>query len=202
MKSRVFNQEEISFILENYKKITKNKLVEELNLKFNKQFTFNQIQRFYATNKLRSGISSKFTKNNKPWNKGTKGIMKANKTSYKKGQSSHNTLPIGTESETVDGYLLVKVSHEGAKYDQWKLKHKILWEKERGQIPEDYCLIFLDGNRKNIEIENLMKVEKNDVLTMNRERLFSAYPELTWVGVTLARLKREVREYERNDRNK
>lgn len=61
---------------------------------------------------------------------------------------------LGTEYEN-QGYLFVKVTHDGRADKKWKLKHRVVWESVHGKIPEGYIILFLDGDTKNCDIENL-----------------------------------------------
>lgn len=61
---------------------------------------------------------------------------------------------LGTEYEN-QGYLFVKVTHDGRADKKWKLKHRVVWESVHGKIPEGHIILFLDGDTKNCDIENL-----------------------------------------------
>lgn len=59
--------------------------------------------------------------------------------------------PLFAEVERTGGYTYIKI----AEPDVWVLKHRYVYEKEIGEIPEGYIVMFLDGNKKNIVKENL-----------------------------------------------
>lgn len=104
--------------------------------------------------KLRTGRRGCFTPGSIPANKGTRGVMKANRGSFKKGNRPGNTARVGDETLTDDGYIRVKV----AEPNRWELKHRLVWEKYRGEIPENGVIRFIDDNRRNCDIDNLMLV--------------------------------------------
>ena len=100
-----------------------------------------------------------FKKGAVPFNKGKKwdeymseeSQRKSSRTCFKKGQTPANHKPVGWERKTVEGYWEVKVQEP----DVFKAKHRILWEKHYGPIPKGINIVFVDGNKENICIENL-----------------------------------------------
>lgn len=38
------------------------------------------------------------------------------------------------------------------------MKHQLIWEKYNGPIPEGMVITFLDGNKQNFDINNLMAI--------------------------------------------
>lgn len=104
-------------------------------------------------------------------------------TFFKKGNVPHNVVPIGSERETKDGYIEVKVFGNRS-HRNWKLKHRVVWEQHYGSIPKGHNVQFIDGNRKNCAIENLYLISKNDNLEKNSfngeslaKRLYRYTPE-------------------------
>ena len=78
--------------------------------------------------------------------------------------------------------------YKGKKKDNWKAKHILIYEKAHGPIPEGYKCAFLDGNRRNYDLDNLILVSKAESAYMARKRLYTDDKELTRTGVALARL--------------
>lgn len=115
------------------------------------------------------GINHRFKKGMNTWNKGLKGYMSANKTSFKKGQIPKCSKPVGTETEDKDGYIKVKIQEPNI----WELKHRLIWKERFGSIPDNHAVIFIDGNKKNFELSNLVLVHRRDLLYFNR---FGKYP--------------------------
>lgn len=165
-------------------------ILKLMNEKFEYEFTKEQIKGVIARNKLITGRTGHFEKGIIPWNKGTKGVCKANKTTFKKGNKSWNYKPVGSERINSEGYTDVKIADP----NKWKLKHHILWEKEVGSIPEGYVLVFADRNKQNIKIENLLLVNKKQILTMNANNLISEEAEVTKAGLNLAKLINKISE--------
>ncbi|MFR4083903.1 HNH endonuclease signature motif containing protein, partial [Faecalibacillus intestinalis] len=101
-----------------------------------------------------------------------------------------NWVPVGAERKRSDGYIYVKVSDErGVKYSHlinWKPKHILLWEKEYGPIPEGKSLLFLDGNKENVTLDNLALITKAQRLIMCNKKLIYDDPKLTKEGILIA----------------
>jgi len=112
------------------------------------------------------GISTRFNKQWPGWNKGKKqvdymsaeNIEKIKVTQFKKGRDPHNTVAVGHERVTVDGYVEVKVRHakDGTgKNKNFELKHRLIYIEYHGEIPENAKVYFIDGDKRNFEPENL-----------------------------------------------
>jgi hypothetical protein len=110
------------------------------------------------------GKAYRFKKGMNTWNKGLKGYMGANKTSFKKGKIPPNTVEIGTETKDRDGYVKVKVEQPNF----WKLKHRLIWENRFGSIPDKHAVIFINGDKDNFDLTNLALVHRRDLLYFNR----------------------------------
>lgn len=162
-----------------YKEITK-----KMNDKFEYNFSEEQVKGMMYRNKLTTGTGGYFKKGSTPWNKGLKGCMGANKTSFKKGTIPPNQVPIGTESITKGGYIKVKVGEP----NKWKLKQRYIYEQHYGEIPNNYNIIFADGNKMNFDIDNLIAVSKSEMLILNNNNLRFEDKELTKVGVNIAKV--------------
>ena len=165
-------------------------IVELMNSKFEYEFNIGQIKAAIARHKLNTGFTGHFPKGNIPFNKGTKGLMKANKTSYKKGNIPQNYKPVGTERITEDGYTEIKVKDPNV----WKLKHRIIYEEHYGEIPKGYVVMFLDRDKSNFDINNLILISRNQLKTLNQNDLIKDDPELTKSGIILADLLIKINE--------
>lgn len=110
-------------------------------------------------------------------------------TMFKKGHVTHNKQPVGTERLTKDGWLEVKVSDPGT----WKAKHRIVWEDAHGEIPKGYKVVFKNGDKKDIRLENLELISHAEL--MKRNSMHTRYPEeLRKVMLLKGVLKRKIRE--------
>ncbi|MEG9360937.1 HNH endonuclease signature motif containing protein [Vibrio cholerae] len=184
-KYRIFTKEQADFIKKGYKRWVKQEVTKQLNEKFGTQFTVAQITAFIKNNRIQSGRTGHFEKGIKPHNAGTKGLMKPNKTSFKKGNTPKNHRPVGSERVNVDGYVEIKV----AEPNSWQLKQRVIYEREIGPIPEDCYVRFLDGNRQNFEPSNLIPVSNAENAFLNKRYRLNEQPiELRETLVIMAKL--------------
>lgn len=189
-KFHIWSSEEKDYLREitsgrHYKEI-----VELMNAKFEYEFNIGQIKGDIARHKLNTGFTGHFPKGNIPFNKGTKGLMKANKTSYKKGNIPQTYKPVGTERITEDGYTEIKVKDPNV----WKLKHRIIYEEHYGEIPKGYVVMFLDRDKSNFDINNLILISRKQLRILNQNYLIKDDPELTKSGIILADLLIKINE--------
>ena len=168
--------------------IVKGKTYKELlilmNDKFEYEFSSQQIESALRRYNLKTGNTGQFKKYQEPWNKGLKGYMGANKTSFKKGTIPPNYKPVGTERFAKDGYIEVKVKDPNV----WELKHRYIYKKHHGEIPNGYNVIFADKNISNFDIDNLILVSKAEMLILNKNKLIFEDKDFTKVGVNIAKL--------------
>lgn len=114
-------------------------------------------------------IALRFKKGNTPYNKGKRELEfrsknssdKCRATQFKAGQKPQNTRPVGYESVHKDGYVYIKVSDDMP----MQPKHRVIWERHHGKVPNGMCVSFVDGNRQNCAIENLMLITNAEKAT-------------------------------------
>lgn len=168
------------------------------NERFGLDLTDSQVKGYIARHKLHTGRTGKFKKGMVPFNKGLKGQCApgSEKGWFKKGGFSHNRVPVGTERITEDGYLEVKY-RDGHGVRNWRTKHSLLWEEANGPVPESHCVIFADGDKENMNPENLMLVDRKDLVRMNQDGLPRVNRETTESGVLIARIHNTIGEARR-----
>ena len=179
-----WTDEEKEYLASIVKGSTYKEITEKMNDKFEYNFSEEQVKGMMYRNKLTTGTGGYFKKGSTPWNKGLKGYMGANKTSFKKGTIPPNQVPIGTESITKGGYIKVKVGEP----NKWKLKQRYIYEQHYGEIPNNCNVIFADKNIRNFDINNLVLVSKAEMLILNNNKLIFEDEELTKVGVNIAKV--------------
>lgn len=183
-KIHKWTEEELTYL----KQITPGRSHKEIlylmNSKFGCELRLKQVTGAIKRFKLKTGLTGRFEKGHIPANKGTKGLSKSNKTSYQEGHIPGNYRPVGAERVSVDGYTEIKVKDP----NKWKLKHRVVWEQHYGEIQQGSVVIFADGDKSNVAIENLILVTRNQLLTLNSNRLIKHDAELTKIGVNIANL--------------
>lgn len=192
-KFRIYPPEIQQFINDHYKGAGHQTMADLLNKTYGSSYTKDQIKNYYARHKLDSGLTGQFVKGQEIWNKGTKGLTGANKTSFKKGNKSYNCVPLGTERISKDGYIQVKIQ-DGHLQKNWRGKHILIWEKDNGPLPESHVIIFGDGNKRNFDINNLICVSRAQLVRLNQYRLIQKDAELTRTGIVIVDLISKVSE--------
>lgn len=166
--------------------------------KFGIKLTKGQIKSFKQSNKVRSGtIGGRFEKGAPSWNKGRKlkpeQYEKLARTMFKKGSIPHNTQPIGTEIIRSDGYIKIKV----AEPNTWKLKHRLVYEEYYGvKLGQNDTIIFLDGNKENCSIDNLLRMNRRELIRFNAFQR-SDNPEINLTAALATKLEAKIREKEK-----
>ena len=168
-----------------------------MSCKFGFDYTHHQIKGAITRNKLNTGRTGRFEKGHATWNKGTKGLTKANVTSFKKGQKPHNYKPLGSERITKDGYCEIKVSDTGRR---WRPKHVLIYEKHHGKVPKGSAVIFLDGDKRNFDIDNLYLVTRSQLAMLNKNSLIQKDAELTKTAINVVDLMKKISAMEKKDK--
>ena len=175
--------------LEYLREIAKGKyiseIVELMSKKFNYTFRKTQIKSAMTKHKIKNGMKNKVPKGLKPWNKG-----------LQIGNSHiHNLKSIGDEYINSDGFVMIKLDNPA----RWVHKHRYIYEQAFGEIPKDKVIIFLDGDKTNLSLDNLHCITRKQLMKMNQNNLFYSDPELTKVGIEVAKLMLKVNEAKRRE---
>lgn len=195
--ARLLTDEQHEFVINHAKGKTKGEMAELLKQEFGIELTYNQLKCYYTNHKITSGVDMTFKRGGVPANKGTKGKYNVggNRTSFKPGQRPPNYKPVGSERIcSKDGYVIVKVSDTGPYQRRWRLKHIVLWESVHGPVPPGHALLFADGNKLNITIENLLLVNNRQRALLNKHKLIQNNREGTEAGLLVADLILKISE--------
>jgi len=158
-------------------------LAELMTEKFEQEYSLNQIKYALRRYKLNTGLTGYFEKGSIPWNKGKTGF-KDSGGSFIKGHIPKKTTPIGTERVDTRGYTHIKVGFPNT----WKPKHRYIYEKHFGEIPKGYNIMFLDKNKANFDIDNLILVSNAQIKLLNHNNLIFEDKELTKAGVNIVKI--------------
>lgn len=144
------------------------------------------------------GWEHRFPKGHVPFNKGIKGWQSGGRsveTQFKKGGFPVNRDPDyyvpGALRVNSDGYIDMRVSFEpGAR--GWRGLHLVLWEDAHGPVPKGHCLRFKDGDKLNVEIDNLVLISRAD--NCRRNSIHNLPAPLRDTIQLLGQLKRRINE--------
>ncbi|HYC66686.1 HNH endonuclease signature motif containing protein [Brevundimonas sp.] len=174
-------------------------------------------QNLHALRKRRgwkTGRTGCFVKGQEPPNKGKpcppgKGGRHPNaqRTQFKKGARPHTYKGPGHEMiDPKDGYVIMIVAetnpHTGAATRPVH-KHRYLWEKAHGPVPDGYCLKCLDGDKANTDPSNWELIPRGVLARLNggrhKKRLAfdAAHPEIKPVLMTMAKVEHRALELAR-----
>lgn len=156
-------------------------------LKLKKSAEYEEKRRLQDIENIRKNTTKRFQKGNTPWNKGIKGSIPNNKTSFKKGLIPQNTRKEGDTRLNKEGYILVKVAHR-----KWIRKHRLIWEQAHGEIPKGYVIRIKDGNKENFSLENMELITFADNMRLNTIHRLPA--ELKQTIRLLKKLKKKINE--------
>ena len=195
-----YTKEQDEFLINNVKGITLKELVTRFNREFNLNLSMSAISNRKVKLKISSGIvGGQFQKGHNTWNKGKtwneymskEGQLNSRKTTFKKGNVPHNHRLVGSERITVDGYIEVKV----AEPNKWKLKQRFIYEEATGEkLTKNDIVIFLDGDRQNFDINNLVRMTRAELVRYNQDHLYGKEVEINETAVLVAKLKAKTGE--------
>lgn len=164
-------------------------IADAFNQKFNTNLSVKAIGAALKRYHFYTGFTGQFPKGHVPVNKGKKGVCApgCEKTWFKKGRPSLNERPVGSERVNVDGYIELKVAKH-----KWKLKHRVVWEEANGPIPRGSILIFLDNNKLNTELSNLMLLPRKISCRLNQQGFGQLEPEAKIAAIKLVEYQYQV----------
>jgi len=160
----------------------------------------------------KTGRTGCFEKGVTPHNKGKKceegrggKHPNARRTQFTRGHLPHNTKWLGHERVSKDGYVEISIAetnpHTGFER-RYVLKHRLLWERANGPVPNGHALKCLDGNKQNCDPSNWEAVPRALLPRLagkvGRYRRTLAYddaaPEVRPALLTIAKLAHAARQ--------
>lgn len=103
-------------------------------------------------------------------------LMQIRERNTKRGCWSDNSASVRVHS-LGEGEIRLWSSSEGRFYKRVKWKGKlvqlqrVVWEMKRGPIPQDHCIIFIDGDTLNCRFSNLRCISKSEFAKIKIERI-------------------------------
>ena len=158
-----WTDEQISYLVDNYDKITNEEIGKYLGKSYDaicKKACKMKLKKPSHFFKIPS--SGRFGDGHKPWNTGTKGVCKGSSTTFRQGNRPHNAYDD-------NGIIVLRKDSGGHLYKwykiadaNWVLYHRWVWEQRNGEIPEGYIVAFKDGDRNNCDINNLELITRKE----------------------------------------
>ena len=153
-----------------------------------------------------TGRTGKFKKGQEPANKGKPMPSHPNsaRTQFRKGARPHTWRGPGHESiDSKDGYVWMIVAernpYTGAATRR-VMKHRYLWERANGPVPEGHVLKCLDGDKTNTDPANWIAIPRGLLprLAGRWSRSYDDAPaEIKPTLLAIARLENAAREARR-----
>ncbi|MCF6368316.1 HNH endonuclease signature motif containing protein [Rhizobium halophilum] len=207
-RRRLFSEAEIQWLRENCTLPT-DQYAKQFNETFGRtDMTEAKLHSMRKREGWRTGRSGRFEKGRPSPNKGKRcppgtggRHPNARKTQFKKGQVPHNAAGPGHEwLDQQSGYIVMLVDEPNPwKPDQKTRpvhKHRWLWEKANGPVPEGQVLKCLDGDKANCDPSNWQPVPR-EILPHLNGRFGMGYdqaePEVKPTIMAVARLKHAAR---------
>ena len=125
---------------------------------------------------------------------------------FKPGQIPHNArdLPIGSERVSRDGYVEVKVREHSpvpCSNKCWVMKQRLVWEEANGRrLKPGEVVLFCDGDRTNLDPENLVAVTQAENIGLYRIGRPYADRETLMGALKIVRLQSEIAKAEMRPR--
>lgn len=165
---------------------------------FGIEFSVSQCRAYKKNHDIVSGLDCRFKEGDEPANKGKKmspeQYEKCKATMFHKGNVPANHMEVGEYTHTTDGYLIRKVQEQGTQRERFEFVHRKVWEEHNGPIPEGKMVSFLDGDKDNCDIDNLVLIDNKENLELNRSNLRFSNAEFTKAGVAIAKVKVAARQ--------
>lgn len=202
-----YPKEEIDWLREFYPTHSLAETREAFNEHFGVEYTKNQICHRLHKFGIKNNRNTKFKKGHVSWNKGMSYeterpelyIKKVNELKRHNFYENTNFIPrpLGTEVKKSNGRVYVKVGNK-----KWKLKQRYLYEQAHNvKLRKDELIIFLDGNKDNFDIDNLLKVNTAVMFRVAQAHGYTTDQMLTRAYVYIAEIKQAIKERNEDGKN-
>ena len=194
-----YTKEQDAFLKDNSEKMTRDELVKTFNKKFGLSIKLNAIEQRCHLKGWKAGTDGKFQNGSVPWEK-TKGgreeyiktLQGGNSSSFKKGHIPHNVADIGA-IRTWGHEIKIKTK------DGWKNSLRHLWESKRGEIPDGYIIINVNGDKHTDNIDDLRIVSQKLMYELMSNRWVNKGAEIVDTGIMWCKLRSLIEQTEVSD---
>lgn len=151
------------------------------------------------------GAACRFQPGHVPANKGLRrpgwapGRMR--ETQFKRGMRAGVAVklwkPVGTERISKDGYLERKINEDLPLQRRWRAVHLVIWEAVHGPLPAGHALVFINGEKRDIRLDNLQLITRAEL--MARNTVHRLPKPLAQTIRLLGRLNRKIRKRQHDE---
>ena len=144
------------------------------------------------------GVAHRFKPGHTTWNKGLLFIVggRSAETRLKPKNVPPNYLPLGSERHSKEGYLQRKLTDTGYPPRDWVAVHHIIWREAGHEIPKGHALVFRDGDKTNVVLENLELITRQELMRRNSYHQYG--PEIVKAiqlrGVVIRQINKRARK--------
>ena len=101
--------------------------------------------------------------------------------------------PIGYEYVNTQGYVYEKISDP----DKFILKHKLVWERANGKVPQGFVITFKNADKQDCRLGNLELVSRAVMARMNQSFSHLSTSETNESCILLAKIKDKTHSLKR-----
>lgn len=188
----MFSPEIVAFIDQHKNEYEAPYMAKLIKENFGKEYTARQIKNF----KVNHGYTGTLTGANNKYrpnpHKGQKGwcVPNSESTRFKNDERSWATAPLLTirKRPAIGNYLFIKIAEPNV----WINYARYVWEQANGPLKEGEKIKFLDGNKENCALENLMIIDNQVQGKCHALGRYSDNAELTKAGILLSKIELKV----------
>ena len=135
---------------------------------------------------------------NAPYNKGKPHPARGRtlETMFQPGHRPHTWMPIGSDRTSKEGYLQRKTADTGCTRRDYVAIHHLVWRMHGRTVPAGYALCFIDGDKRNFDINNLELVHRSELMRRNSVHRLPKEAALAYqlVGCIRRQINRRTRQ--------
>ncbi|MCL2215260.1 MAG: HNH endonuclease [Treponema sp.] len=196
-----YTPEQIKFLQKNIKDRSFADITKLFNDHFNLNFPEKSIKTACTYRRITNDRDTRFKPGCVSHNKGMKGfnIPGSEKSWFKNEDVPWNWQPVGSE-RTNNGYIEIKISDTlMPKYKRWRAKHIVMWEEVHGKVPKGHVVVFLDTDRMNITLNNLLMIPRDVHGIMCNKKLYTDNIEETKANILMCKIKSKIGKLKRKN---
>lgn len=187
----------VEMVRKSVRRLTVAETAEAMSWFIGRTITAGQIKGVMHRYGIKAHHDGRFRRGHKSWNTGKRCPGLGGSTKFRpgqvNGQAAKNLKPLGTLRKK-EGVWEKKVRMDGPPQKRWYPLHRIIWEQHHGPIPAHHVVIFIDGNRDNLDIDNLRMVHRADLAVLNKRGWNDLPAELRPAAINTVQVMRSARE--------